>query len=1084
MARAAGIRQRWRAIACMILLTLSLFDPEASAAPTYSGQVTFNALPVPGAIVTAMQGERRVVAVTDQQGAYTFSDLADGVWAIQVQMTGFATQTQEVTIDPKSAPQNTVLELKLLPLDEITREAIPSPSQNAAPSAPTRLTNPVATPQVGPPPTGPGPNAQAQNTSQPSSTPPAAPQPPPAANTGSNESSSDLQQSAATGLVVNGSVNNGAASAYAQLAAFGNNRKGAASLYNGGAGLTFDTSAWDAAPFSQIGLPIQKPSYNDVTFLGALGGPLGVPHHLISQSQFFVAYQHAETDTAQTLTGLVPTALERTGNLSQLLNAQRQPVQIYNAATNLPYSGNTVPVSPQAAALLNQYPMPNVSTASSYNYQASVLSASQSNSVQSRVSKNKNRNQFFGTMAYQGQASQSTNLFDFKDGTNSYGIDSAVDWQHVYPGFTHYFSTLFKYEFSRKATSLNPYFANRTNVSGNAGVTGNDQSPANWGPPTLLFGASGEAGLSDGLFSRVVNQTQAFTYQSLLYHDKHALQFGGDLRRLQFNTKSQQDPRGTFSFNGAATQEIVNGAPAPGTGSDLADFLLGIPDVAEIAFGNADKYLRGWGYDAYIDDDWRFKTGLTFHAGLRWEFADPLAELKDRLVNLDVAPGFTAASPVLATNPTGLVTNTKYPSSLIRPDYRGWQPRLGIAWRPRSNSPLVIRAGYGVYDNTSVYQVVAMQMAQQPPLSKAFVVQNRASAPLALATAFDMPPLGLTNTFGVDPNFRTGYAQTWNASVQQDLPGSLTMTATYQGIKGTRLMQEYLPNTEPAGAVDPCPSCPTGFVYLGSNGDSTRQSGQIQIRRRLRNGFTSMVQYTYAKAIDDASSFSAVGLSAAGAPSLSSNPTSTSGGTPSSSAPGTAVASIAQNWLNLQAERSRSTFDQRHLLTVSAQYTTGEGVRGGALLSGWRGTLFKDWTVTTAVTVGSGLPLTPVYQTTVTGIGVPWTIRPDVTGLSVTAAPAGKHLNPAAFVAPASGQWGDAGRDSIAGPAQFALNASFSRVFRLGSRVNAQWETSATNVLNAVTFANWNTNVTSPLFGLPGTPNAMRKLQSTFRVRF
>ena len=65
-----------------------------------------------------------------------------------------------------------------------------------------------------------------------------------------SEASSDLTQSAATGLLINGSVNNGAASAFSQMAAFGNNRRGPGSLYNGGLGVIFDTSAWDAASLS------------------------------------------------------------------------------------------------------------------------------------------------------------------------------------------------------------------------------------------------------------------------------------------------------------------------------------------------------------------------------------------------------------------------------------------------------------------------------------------------------------------------------------------------------------------------------------------------------------------------------------------------------------------------------------------------------------------------------------------------------------------------------------------------------------------------------------------------------------------
>ena len=68
------------------------------------------------------------------------------------------------------------------------------------------------------------------------------------------------------------------------------------------------------------------------------------------------------------------------------------------------------------------------------------------------------------------------------------------------------------------------------------------------------------------------------------------------------------------------------------------------------------------------------------------------------------------------------------------------------------------------------------------------------------------------NTFAVDPDFRVGYAQNWQASVQRDLPASLTVIATYLGTKGSHLMQEFLPNTYPAGAVNPCPTCPAGFV--------------------------------------------------------------------------------------------------------------------------------------------------------------------------------------------------------------------------------------------------------------------------------
>jgi hypothetical protein len=294
-------------------------------------------------------------------------------------------------------------------------------------------------------------------------------------------------------------------------------------------------------------------------------------------------------------------------------------------------------------------------------------------------------------------------------------------------------------------------------------------------------------------------------------------------------------------------------------------------------------------------------------------------------------------------------------------------------------------------------------------------------------------------------------------SVQRDLPAALQMTATYLGTKGTRLPQEVLPNTFPTGAIDP-----KGYIYLTSNGNSTREAGQIQLRRRLRSGFTSTVQYTYAKAIDDA-------------------PLMAGGQVATVSQAGT---SVAQNWLNLAGERARSNFDQRHQLGVQAQYTSGSGVRGGALLSGWKGALLKEWTLAEAFTVGSGLPQTPLYFAVQQGTGVTGNLRPDLTGADIYAAPKGIHLNPAAFQVPPADRYGNAARNSITGPAQFSLNASLGRTFPWGDRYNVDLRVDATNVLNRATFKSWNTTIGTQQFGLPATVDTMRLLQTTLRVRF
>jgi hypothetical protein len=464
------------------------------------------------------------------------------------------------------------------------------------------------------------------------------------------------------------------------------------------------------------------------------------------------------------------------------------------------------------------------------------------------------------------------------------------------------------------------------------------------------------------------------------------------------------------------------------------------------------------------------------NAGVRWEYGAPITELYGRLVNLDVAPGFAAVAPVVANDPDGALTGARYPTSLVRPDKRGFEPRVGIAWRPISGSSMVVRAGYGIYYDTSVYQTIAVQMAQQPPLSKTLSVQNSAADPLTLANGFIASPSIISNTFAIDPNFHAGYAQNWQLSVQRDLPGSLQMTATYLGIKGTRGPQEFLPNTFPIGAVSPCPACPTGFDYMTSNGNSTREAGQIQLRRRLHNGLTGILQYAFSKSIDDDAALGGQGASAIGQNSPTAASPGPSGTSGTSASSGTGPLSVAQNWLDLSAERGLSTFDQRHLLSVQMQYTTGIGTGGGTLLSDWKGALFKEWTFATTVTAGSGLPETPVYLAPVQGTGVTGTIRPEYIG--------GSSLSSASYIAPLRAQWGSAGRDTITGPAQLTLNASMGRIFRVSDRFNLDLRIDSTNALNHVTYTAWDTIWNSTQFGLPAAANTMRSLQTTLRLRF
>src|ERR1035438_1244440 len=150
------------------------------------------------------------------------------------------------------------------------------------------------------------------------------------------------------------------------------------------------------------------------------------------------------------------------------------------------------------------------------------------------------------------------------------------------------------------------------------------------------------------------------------------------------------------------------------------------------------------------------------------------------------------------------------------------------------------------------------------------------------------------------------------------------------------------------------------------------------------------------------------------------------------------------------------------------------GLGGETLLSGWRGTLLKEWTVLTQINAASGTPETPVLLADIPGTGFTNILRPDVTGAPLYSGTHGYYLNAAAYTAPAAGAWGNARRDSITGPGQFGLDSAMARTFRVRTKWNLDVRAEAQNLLNHAVWTGWNTTVNSTVFGLPAAADPMR----------
>ena len=235
----------------------------AADAADHYGLVTFGGLPVPGADVSATRGDQRVQTTSDEEGVYRLSDLAEGVWTIQVSLLGFSVETRDVTVASDAPATRWVLTLEAF--EDIARDLTPQSPTLATQAAPRVASPPAPSEQVGV--SSAFQRAQVNEVAAPTVAANEEGAPPEQA-----DASAFGAMGAVDGLLVNGSVNNGAASPFSQIPAFGNNRRRRGALYNATLGVLGGNSAWDARPFSFSDQPTPKPEYSDVHMIATFGG--------------------------------------------------------------------------------------------------------------------------------------------------------------------------------------------------------------------------------------------------------------------------------------------------------------------------------------------------------------------------------------------------------------------------------------------------------------------------------------------------------------------------------------------------------------------------------------------------------------------------------------------------------------------------------------------------------------------------------------------------------------------------------------------------------------------------------------------
>ena len=233
----------------------------------------------------------------------------------------------------------------------------------------------------------------------------------------------------------------------------------------------------------------------------------------------------------------------------------------------------------------------------------------------------------------------------------------------------------------------------------------------------------------------------------------------------------------------------------------------------------------------------------------------------------------------------------------------------------------------------------------------------------------------------------------------------------------------------------------------------------MRLRKRMRHGLSVGGSYSYSKSIDNASSIG-----------------------------GSAVV-VAQNDLDLAAERGLSSFDQRHRFTADYYYELPFGKEKKWLSrDSWEQKFFGGFAVSGNLTLASGTPFSPRIFGNLADLNrlANGSLRPDVVPgqpIQLSDPTIQEWFNVAAFTRPA-GQLGDAGRNIIIGPGAIDFDMAFSKTIQVKEMQSLELRISATNIFNHANFTAIDTTLGSPTFGQVISVGSMRKAQLTARYRF
>jgi hypothetical protein len=636
------------------------------------------------------------------------------------------------------------------------------------------------------------------------------------------------------------------------------------------------------------------------------------------------------------------------------------------------------------------------------------------------------------------------------------------------------------------------------------GVSESDMNENNELPSLNILGSVSMASVLPRTYTQ-----NSFVFNDVLNFIKgsHALKFGGSLTRLQDNLD--------FAGFGSYVQflswpDFLLGLDGSSNGTDFSNVFESLD-----AFGLLNREFRVWEGSGFVQDDYRIRRSLTLNLGMRYERLGQFGDNLGRNSSFDVSKG--DASPPPSGSLDGYIVASNFPGAVppgvtrVNNTFGNYgegqntiAPRIGFAWQvlPKTTR-LLLRGGYGMYysrptGQTSTLSVLAapfsLTLINTGLTNAAATFQAPFAQPFPTPESFPMfPAYSPTTESSVNapaPNFRPAMVEQFSLNTQVEVHQGWLLEVGYVGARGTHLQRFRSLNQ----ALDASPGHPINGVTsnslaniglrvpipgirpdslreMESEGSSWYNGLEVSLTKRLGHGLQFLASYTFSKTLD---------TDGADINSTSANNALTLGN----------QNSPKQRW-------GRASFDRTHRFVFSETWNLPSPQAGLEQL------VLGGWDVAAVVTIQSGSALT-IADTNANNV---FGISEDRAQLSGTCSKSqlvkggsvesklGGYFNAACFTSPpiigADGigtAFGNSGTGIVDGPGQANLDLSLSKTVIVNwpiEKSSFQFRAEFFNALNHPQFANPDSNLTSPTFGvISSTAVNPRVIQLALKLAF